>query len=276
MNLFFNYVLVFGNWGFPALGVQGSAWATLFSRIFMATTMLGFAGYEIWRERIHFSWALLKPNYHSVTAIWGLGFPSAFQILLEVGVFSVSTMLSSKFSAISLAAHQVTLNLASLTFMIPLGISSATAVKMGESLGMGRRTQARNFGWMGLLMATTFMSVTAVLFFFFRSEVVSLYTSDTQVIQMASGLMLLVAFFQLFDGAQVALTGMFRGTGDTRTSMFVNLVGHWGLGFPLGLYFGFTKHLGVLGIWYGLTAGLVFVAIILFARWLWVAKNVLN
>jgi MATE family multidrug resistance protein len=185
----------------------------------------------------------------------------------EVGVFAAATALASRLSAQELAAHQVVLNTASMTFMVPLGISSATAVLVGQALGRNRMRQAARMGWKGLAYGIGFMAISSVSLLVFRHQILGVYTRDARVMEVGGQILLIAALFQLSDGAQTVATGALRGLGDTRTPMIVNLVGHWGIGLPVGIFLAFYRGWGLQGIWTGLSLGLTAVAVSL--MWVW-------
>ena len=196
-----------------------------------------------------------------------LGFPAAAQLLLEVGVFALSTILAGRLLPAELAAHQVTITLASLTYMVPLGLSSAAAVRVGQGLGRGEPAAAARAGWTALLLGTGFMGGAAVVFFVVPGLLIRLFTVDTAVLTIGVPLLYAAAVFQLFDGAQVVAIGALRGAGDTRTPLLWNLIGYWLLALPIGWYLCFREGLGALGLWIGFCVGLIVVAVVLLAVW---------
>jgi MATE family multidrug resistance protein len=268
LNAAMNYALVFGHWGAPALGARGSAWATVASRLLMMITM--FVGLWAWdRKRQGFFQTLpvFKVHPAMMRAFLRLGLPSALHMTFEVGVFALSTTLAARLAAEELAAHQIALNIASLTFMVPLGVSSATAVRVGQRLGDGRRSEAAREGWRGIALGVGFMLFSGLVLLSFRAPILGVFTNDARVLDIAYRIILIVALFQLSDGAQVVGAGALRGWGDTRSSMLANLVGHWFVGFPLGITLCFFAGWGLPGLWVGLATGLTAVAAILMAVW---------
>lgn len=269
LNALANYVLVFGNWGFPALGSDGSAWATSIARLWM---MLAAFGYVLLRER-EGSGAPRIPRelfgYHgpSLRELLHLGFPAALQMTFEVGVFALATILAGGLVPDALAAHQIVLNIASLTFMVPLGIGSAAAVLVGQAGGRRDFREARRLGWQALAMGTGFMSLSAATLYFFSGAILGFYTTVPSVILLAQKIILVAAFFQISDGAQVVAAGCLRGLGNTRTAMLTNLFGHWALGLPIGVALCYGLGWGIVGLWNGLSLGLTAVAIVLVRRW---------
>ncbi len=261
------WVLVFGNLGAPALGPAGAGWATTASRVYMLACLVA---YVAWRERRRPTGLLtvaLAPDRARLLTLARLGFPASLQITAEVGVFTVVTMLAARFEPAILAAHQIALNSAAFTFMVPLGLSSATAVRVGQALGRHDLAGARRAGWTALALGLAFMATTAGLFLVAPRPILALFTSDPRVLASGVALLLVAGCFQLFDGTQVVLTGALRGLGDTRTPMIANLVGYWLLGLPIGWLLCFEGGAGVMGLWIGLCTGLVIVAITLFVTW---------
>jgi MATE family multidrug resistance protein len=267
INWFGNWVLIYGKLGFPALGVNGSAISTLVARIFMAAALLGFAWrYE--RKRGHplfRHWA--GPSLARLRELVRLGVPAAGQIVLEVGAWNLATFSAGWLTPVALATHQIALNYASLTYMVPLGISAAAAVSVGHAVGAGDGARARRAGWLALGLGTSFMLLAAVVFLVAPVPLIALYTRDPQVMAVGPGLLGLAAAFQIFDGIQTVSTGALRGLGETRVPMLANLVGYWVLGLPLGLSLCFLLHWGIYGLWIGLLLALFIIAATLLARW---------
>src|SRR6202035_4031260 len=182
------------------------------------------------------------PNFLRMWKLVQLGFPAATQFGMEVGVFAVCTALIGKLGAVPLASHQVALYSVSFTYMVPLGISAAAAVRVGQALGRGDPHGASRAGWTAMLLGTGFMGLMAILFLAAPQYITRIYTPDPAVIGAASTLLFVGGFFQLFDGMQTVATGALRGAGDTRTPMTCHLIFYWLVGLPLGAYLCF--HLG--------------------------------
>jgi MATE family multidrug resistance protein len=196
-----------------------------------------------------------------------LGAPAAAQITLEVGVFTVATAMAARLDTAQAAAHQLALNVASVVFMVPLGLASSGAVRVGHAVGAGRVDRARRAGWTALGVGAAVMSALGLLLFLLPETWLRPFTTDTGVLAIGVRLLTIAAAFQLFDGAQAIATGILRGLGDTRTPMIVNVVGHWMLGLPVGYVLCFRAGWGVLGLWIGFLAGLSSVAMVLLATW---------
>jgi MATE family multidrug resistance protein len=259
-----NIVNAIGNWHLiPNYGVEGAGWATTGSRVYMAL-FLGLVA--IWREP-----ALLRriprPDLNRIRELLRLGLPAAGQILLEVGVFATSTLLAGRFAPEALAAHHILLNIAGTTFMVPLGMSSAGAVAVGHAIGRKDLHAAKQSGWLAICLGGGFMTVAAIVLLLIPRPLISLFTTNSDVLKIAMPLLSVAAVFQIFDGLQVVTTGVLRGAGDTRTPMLVNLMGHWLLGLPTGYFLAFVLGYGVTGIWWGLSVGLIVVGCVLLFAW---------
>jgi MATE family multidrug resistance protein len=267
VNALVNWLLIFGNLGAPPLGVVGAGWATFISRSYMAGGLFLYILYHDHRRRTGLFGVSLAFDPSRMRQLLTLGFPAAAQITLELGVFAVATALAGRLDSVSLAAHQIALTAASITFMVPLGVSSAGAVRVGQALGRGEPRAAGRAGWTALLLGAGFMALSALCFLSFRSQILRAFTSDEAVLTAGVSLLFVAAFFQLFDGIQVVATGILRGAGDTRTPMLSNLVGHWFLGLPIGVTLCFVLDWGVVGLWIGLSIGLIGVGIVLLFVW---------
>jgi MATE family multidrug resistance protein len=263
VNLAGNWILVLGHLGAPRLGAEGSGWATCFSRVYMA----GALAYVLWKrdpEVLRISW---RPRAARMWALLKLGAPAAGQMAVEIGVFATVTVLVSKLNATALAGHQIALTTVSTTFMMPLGVSSAAAVRVGFALGRGDRRAASRAGWTALGLGAAVMSAAAVVLLTIPEWIARLFTPEAAVIATAATILRVAAFFQLFDGLQIVVTGSLRGAGDTRTPMVCHLIGYWVIGLPLGAILCFGRGLGARGLWMGLSAGLIAIGLVLTAIW---------
>lgn len=260
VNVVANGYLVLGWFGGHSFGAHGISYATLVSRFFMVLAM----AWVLWR-RSEPIWPKLETA--RLKELFRLGLPSSFQLMFEVGVFSLVTTLSGRLGAFPLAAHQMVLNMASFTFMVALGLSSATAVIVGQSIGAKKVEMARFWGWRGLALGTSFMTCSAVIMLSFPEKLMGMYSADTSVLSYAVGIVFLAGVFQISDGAQAILTGALRGIGDTRSAMIANFVGHWCMGLPLAIWLAFDQNWGLKGLWTGLAVGLTIVALALLRIW---------
>src|SRR5215469_3247671 len=267
LNWLGNWVLIYGKLGFPALGVRGSAISTVIARIGMAAALIGFAWrYERRRGHPLFArWA--RPSLLKLRQLVRLGAPAAGQILLEVGAWNLATFTAGFLTPVALATHAIALNYASLTYMVPLGISAAAAVGVGHAIGAEDPARARRAGWLALALGTGFMLLAGIVFFVIPRPLIALYTTDPRVLAVGPSLLWIAAAFQIFDGIQTVSTGALRGLGETRAPMWANLVGYWVLGLPLGFFLCFVLKWGVYGLWIGLTVALVIISTMLLLRW---------
>jgi MATE family multidrug resistance protein len=264
VNAGLNYTWIFGHLGFPAMGVIGSAWATTASRWLMAALLLalGWSTLEPYlRERAP---NLLDPK--PLKRMLALGFPIGAQMVLEGGAFNIIALLMGWLGVAQVAAHQIALNFASLTFMVPLGVSSAAAVIVGHAVGRGDAEGVRRATLASLAVGAGFMLCTAVLLVSAPRFLAGLYTPDSMVLAFAAVLLPIAGVFQVFDGLQVVSIGLLRGLGDTRMPMIVNVIGFWCIGMPVSLWLGFGLDYGAVGLWWGLVVGLVVVAVFLIVR----------
>jgi MATE family multidrug resistance protein len=267
VNALTNWGLIFGKWGLPELGVVGAGWATFVSRVFMAAVLLGVIVYFEWKERRGLFETPLGIEWSRFRELFGLGLPAAFHITLEMGLFSVATALAGRLDAASLAAHQIALSVAATTFMVPLGVSSAGAVRVGHAMGRGDRDGVVHGGWMAIAFGVGFMFLAMLTLLVFPRQIIALFTTDAAVFAVGVSLLSVAALFQLFDGLQVVTAGVLRGLGDTRTPMVAGLLGYWILGLPTGYLLCFRYGWGVFGLWVGMLVGLLTVGLVLLAAW---------
>ena len=262
-----NWVLIYGKLGFPALGVNGSAISTCIARVGMAAALIGFAWrYERTRGHPLFQhWA--GPQWDRLQKLVRLGAPAAGQILLEVGAWNLSTFSAGYLNPVALATHAIALNYASISYMVPLGVSAAAAVSVGHAVGAGDPARARRAGWLALALGTSFMVLAGIAFLVAPRPLIMLYTHDPRVLMVGPSLLWIAAAFQIFDGIQTVCTGALRGLGETRVPMIANFIGYWILGLPLGLTLCFVLRWGIYGTWIGLTLALVVISLSLLVRW---------
>lgn len=259
VNILGNWVLIEGHWGMPALGVTGCAYSTILSRIYMAVFLSRSLPAGLWR------W--VRPERARIGELFRLGLPAAGHIFLEISGFAAATALVGWFPPVALAAHEIALNNAALTYMVPLGISSAAAVRVGQAVGRGEIHAARVAGWTAIAAGATFMLLSAVTLWAAPVLILRIYTPEVAVISFGIPLLYAAAAFQIFDGIQVVTTGALRGIGDTRTPFYANIVGYWVLSIPVGALLCFRLGFGVLGLWFGFCLGLFTVAVWLLLCW---------
>ena len=280
-NVLLDWLLIKGNLGFPELGVAGAAWATVMSRWLLLVSLVWFSRDELrpyWR-------ALRDPAVRraafALRPLWNLlrlGAPIGGQFAMEMGVFAATALLIGRLDrdagdaeGLRLCGHQIALQLASLSFMIPLGIGLASSVRVGWAVGLGEPDAARRTAKAALTGSTAVMTAFMLLYLLFPGAVASLVTNDARAIEWAVVLLPIAGVFQIGDGVQVTSIGLLRGTGDVHAPFWINVVGFWVVGLPLGCWLAFPwgKDLGPAGLWWGLVAGLfaVAAALLTVVRW---------
>jgi MATE family multidrug resistance protein len=267
VNAFGDWVLIYGHFGFHTMGVAGSGWSTCLARIYMFA-VLAITLVRVERKRSLPRWrGQIRIDLGRLYALLKLGAPAATQILLEAGAFSGATALCAKLGPVSLAGHEIALNCASFTFMVPWGVSSAAAVRVGQQLGRGDPAGARRAGWSAIMLGVGFMACAGLVFVSIPKLIARLFTPNVAVIQVGARLLLVAAAFQLFDGLQTVATGALRGAGDTKTPMLANFVAYWLIGLPLGALLCFGLGWGAFGLWLGLCIGLMLIGSALLWAW---------
>ena len=267
VNAIGDWALIYGHLGVPAMGITGSGWATCVARIYMAGVL---AVTLLWVEskRLLPQWTgAVHIDLRRVTALLKLGAPAATQILLEIGAFAAATALVARLGPVPLSGHEIALNCAALTFMVPLGISSAAAVRVGQQLGRRDSAGARRAGWSAIVLGAGFMTCSGLVFVSIPTWIARLFSPDPVVIRTGARLLLVAAAFQLFDGLQTVATGALRGAGDTKTPMLANFVAYWLIGLPVGYLLCFKLGWGAVGVWIGLCAGLMMIGSGLLLAW---------
>ena len=266
-NLVADWVLVFGVGPVPQMGPIGSAWATTTAR-----TLLFVVLFVVARRELGPLLNRLDREAFRAGPLWSvvrLGMPIGFQVQLEIIAFAVIALLMGGFGTVQMAAHQVAINLASLTFMVPLGVGSAAAIRVGQAIGAGDSNGARRAAAASILIGAGFMSLMAAIFIGAPRLLATAYTSVNEVVVLAALLIPIAGYFQIFDGLQVVSAGVLRGAGDTRAPLIVNILGFWFIGLPTSLLLGFRLGFGPEGLWWGFVAGLGTVAVFLLARIAW-------
>ena len=267
LNALFNYVLITGFGPFPEMGLMGSAMATLLSRTFMAVGMLVY----IYRSA-RFKPYLLRafralPTATDVQTILRLGIPGGLTLFFEVATFTLAAVVTGWLGDDRLAAHQIAINMASVTYMMATGISSAAAIRVGAAVGRGSSEGIFRAGVAAFALSIGFMSVAALLFFTANDWLVSLYIRDNPAVaSMAATLVIMGGIFQLSDGIQVVAVGALRGLSDVNAPTLITLFSYWGVALPMGYLLGFTFGMDVVGVWIGLLAGLTIAAVLLTIR----------
>jgi multidrug resistance protein, MATE family len=267
INFLGNYALMYGHWGFPRMGLEGSGYSTSISRFYMAAVMVAAVA---WNERksgnllARVSW---RPDFARLRALVALGLPASGQMLVEGAVFGIVSVFAARLDEASLAAHGIAMNVISTTYMAPLGISSAAAVRVGQAVGRNDPASAAASGWSALALSTLFMGAAGVALWTLPRWIAAIYSRDAAVLACAAGLLRIAAFFELFDGFQTVVTGALRGLGDTRTALLAHLGGYWVAGLPIAYVLCFPAGWGASGLWVGLSAALILIGSALLAAW---------
>jgi MATE family multidrug resistance protein len=270
VNAVGDWALIYGHLGFRAQGITGSGWSTCFARIYM---MLVLAITLVWVEskrnssQVSYSSSTLRIDLTRIWALLKLGAPAGGQILVEIGAFSGATAICAKLGPVPLSGHEIALNCAAFTFMVPYGISSAAAVRVGQQLGRRDPAAARRAGWSAIILGVGFMACSGLVFVSIPKIIARVFSPDPAVVRVGATLLLVAAAFQLFDGVQVVTTGALRGAGDTKTPMLANFVAYWFIGIPLGYFLCFRMGWGALGVWIGLCTGLMMIGSALLIAW---------
>jgi MATE family multidrug resistance protein len=270
LNVLLNWILIYGHWGMPALGLAGAGWATLISRLCVVVALY------VWLMRApvvrdwspHRWWGVWKKGEFRV--LLRLGVPIGLQLLAEIGAFAAASLMIGSMGVVALAAHQVAWICVSTSFMIPLGVAMALTVRMGEASGsysgVERRVKLRQILLGGGMFGFLVTGVSMGVFIVFGQWLASHIVSEPDVIQLAAGLLVIAGFFQIVDGFQVIFSSALRGMGDVKVPAWLGVFAYWGIAVPLGAYLGFVRGDGASGVWWGLAFGLVAAAWLLGAR----------
>ncbi len=276
INVFLNWVLIYGNLGFPALGLNGAGWATLISRVLMALMM----AYYVWHSQRYKVYQLAISfkglRFPMIAYILKIGLPTGFQFIFEVGAFSFAAIMMGWLGVNALAAHQIAINLASISYMMASGLSAAATVRVGNQLGRNDIPTLREAGFTIFGMVGLFMLSFAVFFVTLREFLPLLYIDDQSVVDITAGLLVIAGFFQISDGIQVVGLGALRGMADVKIPTWVTLVAYWGLALPLGYLMAFHWGVGVQGVWFGLLIGLTITGGVLLYRFHYLSLKLLN
>lgn len=262
LNIGLNYILIYGKMGFPALGLNGAGFATLISRIIMPIVFVliilkqkDFKGYLT--EALHSGFEKLK-----IRRIISIGLPIGLQMVIEILAFSLGAIMLGWISKESLAGHQVAISMAAMTYMISFGLASGTTIRVSHAFGEHDLKEVKHAVYASLHMVIAFMSLMGILFILLRNQVPFLFTSDPDVIKVAAGLLIVGAFFQIFDGIQVVLLGALRGIADVRIPMFMAFFSYIVVSLPISYLLAFVFNFGYSGVWIGFVFGLSTAAIL--------------
>ena len=275
INIILNYVLIFGKFGFPIMGIVGAAYGTLASRIVMVVYLWLLLRYKERSAKIVKNLKVFILDFLMVKKIINLGALTAMQMFFEVGIFTSAIWLSGLLGKNPQAANQIALNLSTMTFMVAMGLSVAAMIRVGNQKGLQNFKELRRITFSIFLLGTLFASLFAVIFFIFHKSLPNMYVDlndsvnyadNTEVVFIASKLLLVAAFFQISDSIQVIILGALRGLQDVKTPTIITFISYWIVGFPISYFLGKEEAYGSFGIWMGLLAGLTTASILLFIR----------
>lgn len=267
LNVFLNWLMIYGNWGFPAMGLTGAGWATLITRtvIFIALLVV-ILRHPIYQKYIsirdkawYFRWRTQRELLH-------IGIPSSLQIAMEAGAFAISGILVGTLGAISLAAHQIALSLASLTFMVSMGVAQAGSIRASNAFGRNDAIAIASIGRSSLYIALIYGVFCAIIFIIFRHQLPFIFNDNAEVVATAAFLLLFAAIFQISDSIQANAAGLLRGIKDVKVPTIFIAIAYWAIGLPVGYWLCFSRNMGAAGIWIGFIAGLSMSAVLLTIR----------
>jgi len=265
-NAFFNWVLIYGNLGFNAMGLDGAGYATTMTRTLMALAMILYLVKATHLKDYNPHFNIREIDTGIIKKIIRIGLPSGFTYFFEVAAFSFAAIMIGWLGSVPLAAHQIGINLASVSYMIILGISAAGTIRVGNAVGEKNITETRRAGFSALALSTTFMFTSGVMFIIFRRLLPQIYINEIEVIDLAANILIVAALFQMSDGIQATGAGILRGLTDVKIPMLIIFISYWLLGIPIAYILGFYFQYGTIGIWVGLLIGLTMVALLLTIR----------
>ncbi|TWR31276.1 MATE family efflux transporter [Mucilaginibacter pallidiroseus] len=276
LNIILGIVMVKGMFGIAPMGIRGVGYSTLIDRCLMAVAM----GFYVFRSPLFKNYlkefALRNIEWDRIRQILKIGVPVAMQATFEVSAFGGASIIIGTIGPVQQAAHQIALSLASMTYMMASGISSAAAIRSGNYFGSGDHIKLRLSAISNYHIVIGFMCVTAVIFTICNQWLPWLYTTDSVVTAIASQLLIVAAFFQLFDGTQVVGLGVLRGIGDVKVPTIITFISYWIIGLPIGYLLGIVYNFGVMGVWFGLVSGLMAASVMLFVRFQIISKKHAN
>lgn len=273
LNIALNYILIFGKYGFPEMGLNGAGWATLISRVVMAVSMMLYVYYG--KRFIAFRKGFSFGSYSKslISKMLHIGLPAGSQFIFEAGAFGFSALMMGWLGTTALAAHQIAINLATISYMTTSGLGAAATIRVGNFLGQRDKRKLQDSAFTMIWMAVALMAAWALLFIFGRHLLPSLYIEDAAVIELTAALLIIAAFFQLSDGIQVVCAGALRGLQDVKVPSILIFVAYWVIALPLGYWLAFPLGLGATGIWIGLLIGLTLTASAMVVRFWRLSRN---
>ncbi|HHG85089.1 MAG TPA: MATE family efflux transporter [Bacteroidetes bacterium] len=272
LNILLNWLFIYGNAGFPTMGLNGAGWATLIARIVGMILIAVYTHTATQFRAYNYFSNLLQHQKKVIKEILKIGLPSGLMYFFEIGAFSGAVILAGRIGKDAQSAHQIAIQIASFTFMFYLGISSAASIRVGNAHGRNDWPNLKRAGIAGIISGLAFIAIFILIIIPFREILPALYIDDDHVVQIAIPLLLIAAFFQLFDGIQAIIAGILRGMSDVRIPTLITFIAYWIVGLPLAWLIG-ESQMSVQGIWYGLTAGLAFSATFLTWRFLQKTKD---
>ena len=284
VNVFLNYVLIFGKFGFPELGIVGAAYGTLASRVIMVVYLWWLLkGKEKSKEYVT-NIKFFTLNKLMLKKLMNLGSPSAMQMFFEVAIFTAAIWLSGLLGKNPQAANQIALNLSSMTFMVAMGLSVTSMIRVGNQKGLKNYSELRRIAFSIFLLGFIFAVIFGLIFFIFHQHLPKIYVDfndlenlvdNTEVVSIASKLLIAAAIFQISDSIQVVMLGALRGLQDVKIPTIITFISYWIIGFPISFFLGKEDAYGSFGIWLGLLAGLTTAAILLYIRFNYLTKKLI-
>lgn len=264
INVILNYLLIYGNFGFPALGLVGAAYATFIARVLMLVMMAIYVTRSSWFNLPEVLSRAVEGKM--IGRMLKMGVPMGMQFVFEAGAFGAAGIMMGWLGTKALAAHQIAISLAAVSYMMASGISAASTVRVGNQLGRGDIPNLRRAGFTSFGMGAVFMAFCALVFLLFPRFLAELFIQDEAIVELSAGLLIIAAFFQISDGLQVVALGALRGLADVKIPTLITLFAYWIIGLPVGYLLSFTLEFGASGVWYGLLIGLSVTAILLLIR----------
>jgi MATE family multidrug resistance protein len=273
LNILLNYLLIYGNFGFPRLELEGAAWATFISRVGMGFSLIIYVYYsdkfKLYLKKINWK----KYSINHIKRIMTLGLPISMQFLLEVASFSMGAIMCGWVSSLALASHQIAISIAGFTYLAASGIGSAATIMVSKLKGERNYRELNDSANASFILVLIWMSICAVLIIVFRYIIAGFYVVETEVINLSANLLIIAAFFQLFDGLQVTALGALRGIEDVKIPTIAALISYWIISLPIGYFVGIYLGYGAEGVWFGFLIGLISAAILLIYRFKYLIKK---
>jgi multidrug resistance protein, MATE family len=273
VNIVGNYTFMFGHFGCPAMGAAGAALSTGIAQTLGCLALYAYTLRAPRYAHFHLRQSMTRPDWAHIGGLVRLGAPISVGLAMESGMFTATALLMARFGVDSVAGHQIAINIAAITFMVPLGISIALTVRVGQALGSGDALSARYRGRLGIALCTAFMMASALVLATTGHWLASLYTPNQRVVALAAQFLVYAAVFQVLDGLQVGAMGVLRGYKDTAMPMLITVMGYWVVGMGLSLGLGVFGPMGPAGLWAGLVGGLAVAAVVLNGRFWWLTRG---